>query len=208
MFVLIRFPNIKFLRHENFIPPDLEYGSKGANIEDEYGQLRSGDQIAVRAHAEWIAATENLDVWYAAKSKNPSDPTITKGMPDRNITVEDPNELVKEHNGVTVCHPFLYTEKDWIVKQYIDNDVSCDYVLCIKLFVEEILRRITVASIDTLDEINRIREIQRLPKLRRIDSTIFIKLVENLFNDDSVFNCGETGQSNKDTVLSEAVEVV
>jgi len=118
-----RFPNIRFLRHENFIPPDLEYGSKGANIEDEYGQLRSGDQIAVRAHAEWIAATENLDVWYAAKSKNPSDPTITKGMPDRNIIVEDPNELVKEHNGVTVCHPFLYTEKDWIVKQYIDNDI-------------------------------------------------------------------------------------
>ena len=118
-----RFPDIHFKRHENFIPPDLEYGDKGAYIIDEYGRERSGDQIIVRAHAEWIAATEKLDAWYAAKSKNPSDPTITKGMPDRNITVEDPSELVKDHNGVTVCHPFLYTEKDWIIAQYVEHDI-------------------------------------------------------------------------------------
>lgn len=118
-----RFPNIKFLRHENFIPPELEYSDKGANIIDFDGRARSGDQIIVRTHAEWIAATENLDAWYAAKSKNPSDPTITKGMPDRNVTVEDPNELVKQHNGVTVCHPFLYTEKDVIIAQYVKHDI-------------------------------------------------------------------------------------
>jgi hypothetical protein len=118
-----KFPHIKFKRHENFIPPDLEYGSKGAYIEDEYGQTRSGDQIIVRAHAEWIAVTEHLDAWYAGKTKNPSDVTITKGMPDRNPVVEDPNELVKIHNGVTVCHPFLYTEKDWIVAQYVKHDI-------------------------------------------------------------------------------------
>jgi len=117
------FPDVSFTRHENFIPPDLEYGDKGAYIEDEYGQTRSGDQIITRAHAEWVAYTECLDAWYAGKTKNPSDPTITKGMPDRNPTVEDPNELVKEHNGVTVCHPFLYTEKDWIVEQYIKYDI-------------------------------------------------------------------------------------
>lgn len=118
-----KFPHIEFTRHENFIPPDLEYGDKGAYIEDEYGQIRSGDQIIVRAHAEWIAVTEKLDAWYAGKTKNPSDHNITKGMPDRNITVEDPNELVKQHSGVTVCHPFLYTEKDWIIEQYVKNGI-------------------------------------------------------------------------------------
>ena len=118
-----RFPNVEFIRHENFIPPDLEYGNKGANIQDEYGNIRSGDQIVVRAHAEWIAITENLDAWYAGKTKNPSDDKITKGMPDRNVTEEDPNELVKDFQGVTVCHPFLYTEKDWIISQYIKHDI-------------------------------------------------------------------------------------
>ncbi len=118
-----RFPNIEFVRHENFIPPDLEYGDKGAYIEDEYGQIRSGDQIIVRAHAEWIAVTHNLNAWYAGKTKNPSDPTITKGMPDRDIEVEDPNELVKDHQGVAVCHPFLYTEKDEIIAQYVSNNI-------------------------------------------------------------------------------------
>ena len=118
-----RFPDIEFVRHENFIPPDLEYGNKGAYIEDEYGQIRSGDQIIVRAHAEWIAVTHNLNAWYAGKTKNPSDPTITKGMPDRDIIVEDPNELVKDHKGVAVCHPFLYTEKDEIIAQYVSHNI-------------------------------------------------------------------------------------
>jgi hypothetical protein len=67
--------------------------------------------------------TEKLDAWYAGKTKNPSDPTITKGMPDRNVIEEDTNELVKEHLGVKVCHPFLYTEKDWIISQYIKHDI-------------------------------------------------------------------------------------
>ena len=118
-----RFPYVEFVKHENFIPPDLEYGDKGANIIDEYGNTRSGDQIIVRSHAEWVAITENLDAWYSAKTKNPSDTAITKGMPDRNIVNEDPSDLVKDFEGVKVCHPLLYTEKDWVVNQYIKNDI-------------------------------------------------------------------------------------
>jgi len=95
-----------------------------------------------------------------------------------------------------------------ILKQYIVNDVSKNYVICVKSFLEDSIRRIAMVSMDELDEINHIRDIQRVPKLRRIDSSIFIKLVDNLFNDDPVFNHGETGQCNEDTVLSEAVEVV
>jgi len=95
-----------------------------------------------------------------------------------------------------------------ILKQYLDNDVSKNYVICIKSFLEETIRRIAIGSMEELEEINHIRDIQRVPKLRRIDSSIFIKLVENLFNDGSVLNHGEIGQTNRDTILSEAVEVV
>lgn len=118
-----RFPHIKFIRHEHFIPPEMEYGNKREQLYDEYGNFRSGDQIIIRAHAEWIGHIESLDAWYAGKTKNPSDPTITKGMPDRNVTNYDSNEIVKVHNGITVCHPFLYTEKDWIISQYIEHDI-------------------------------------------------------------------------------------
>ena len=44
-------------------------------------------------------------------------------MPDRDIIVEDPNELVKDHKGVAVCHPFLYTEKDEIIAQYVSHNI-------------------------------------------------------------------------------------
>jgi hypothetical protein len=118
-----RFKNIKFTRHENFIPPDLEYGDQGATITDEYGNLKSGDQIIIRAHAEWICASEKLNAWYSAKSKNPSDNSVTKGMPDRFVSEPSIDKLLLNHREIYVSNPFLYTEKDWIVKQYIRNNI-------------------------------------------------------------------------------------
>jgi hypothetical protein len=56
-----RFYHQKFVRHVNFIPPDLEWGNKGPNIVDEYGKLNSGDIIEIRAFAEHVGHTENLD---------------------------------------------------------------------------------------------------------------------------------------------------
>lgn len=118
-----KFPNINFIRHENFIPPDLEYGSKGCNLLDEYGNLKSGDQIIVRSHAEWISYTNNLDSWFSAKTKNPNLTTITNAMPDRFVTDPSIDKLIFNHNNVFVCHPFLYTEKDWIIEQYVLHNI-------------------------------------------------------------------------------------
>jgi len=121
--LIANFSNINFTRHENFIPPDLEYGNKGPTIVDEYGKLKSGDQIIARSYAEWILHKENLDAIFAAKSKNPSDTTITKRMPDREVDAVDINELIFEINNKLAIHPFIYTEKDWIVKQYVNNNI-------------------------------------------------------------------------------------
>lgn len=117
------FKNIKFFRHENFIPPDLEYGDKGPTILDEYKNLKSGDQIIVRAHAEWLCTVEKLNVWYSAKTKNPSDLSITKGMPDRFVSDPSIDKLLLNYKGIYVSNPFLYTEKDWIIKQYVKNNI-------------------------------------------------------------------------------------
>jgi hypothetical protein len=113
------FPNTSFKRHEGFIPPDLEWADKGPNIVDEYGKLKSGNQIILRSHNEYIAHKENLDAWFAAVNKNPS-VHFDGALEDRD---ESHLPLVMEHMGVTVCHPFAFTMKDWIVKQYQEYDI-------------------------------------------------------------------------------------
>jgi hypothetical protein len=28
------------------------------------------------------------------------------------------------HNGVDICHPFVYTKKNWIIRQYYNNNIE------------------------------------------------------------------------------------
>jgi len=119
-----KFPMINFVRHENFIPPELEYGVIGPSIKDERGNLKSGDQIITRSHAEWICFSNNLDAWYSAITKNPSNTSITKGMPDRNENIPVIDKLIIMHNKLYICHPFSYTEKNWIIKQYLSENIT------------------------------------------------------------------------------------
>lgn len=113
------FPAKTFVRHEGFIPPDLEWADKGPNVIDEYGKLKSGNQIILRSHNEYIAHTEKLDAWFAAVNKNPSVP-FAGALADRD---QGHLPLITEHMGVAVFHPFVYTMKDWIIKQYYDYNI-------------------------------------------------------------------------------------
>lgn len=116
------FPSIEFKRHENFIAPDLEWGSTGPNIKDEHGNLKSGNQIELRAHAEYVAHTEKLDAWYCAVTKNPDEKfnyrLIERDFDIENLSHLDLQKLIKPHMGGLACHPFIYVQKDWIVSQY------------------------------------------------------------------------------------------
>ena len=29
-----------------------------------------------------------------------------------------------KHMGIDICHPFVYTTKDWIIKQYYENNIE------------------------------------------------------------------------------------
>ena len=114
-----QFPNIKFNRHTNFIAPELEWGSKGPTIVDEYGKLVSGDNVEIRAFAEFICYYEEVDAYYNAVTKNPSNVDF-KGMPTRDIEPTEDNQrlAIMEHMGAFAIHPFRFVEKSWIVKQY------------------------------------------------------------------------------------------
>jgi len=123
--LLNRFPAVKFERHVNFIAPELEYGSDGPTLIDEYGKKVSGDNIQQRAYAEYIGAAYNIDAYYNAVTRNPRDVNL-KGMSERDIDRDSENahlEIMK-HMGRWALHPFRFVEKSWVIKQYRDHGIA------------------------------------------------------------------------------------
>jgi len=114
------FTNITFKRHENFVPPEFEWGDKGPTLVDEYGKSVSGDNIELRAFAEFIGHTEQLDAYYNAVTRNPKSITIHNAMPTRNLepSIENAKLMIMRHMNLTACHPFRFIEKDWVVSTY------------------------------------------------------------------------------------------
>lgn len=117
----ILFPNISFSRHVNFIAPELEWGSKGPNLIDEYGKQVSGDNIEIRGFSEYICHEYNIDAYFNAVTKNPENVDF-KGMPTRDIVLTKDNQhlLLMKHMNKWACHPFRFTTKDQIIKLYYD----------------------------------------------------------------------------------------
>ena len=104
---------------EGFIPPEMEEPHT-TNIIDEYGVSKPGNRIILRSHNEYIAHTYVLNALYAAVNQNP-DIKFNGALEERNDGVLKPHFI---HNGIDICHPFVYTKKDWIIKQYYDNNIE------------------------------------------------------------------------------------
>jgi hypothetical protein len=113
-----KFDNINFYRHENFVPPELEWADKGPTIVDEYGKLVSGDNVELRAFAEYVCFSNNINAYFNAVTKNPGD--IDGGMKTRDIepNAENFHLSIMNHLGIIACHPFRFVTKDWIIRQY------------------------------------------------------------------------------------------
>lgn len=102
----------------NFIPPELEEPASPL-IPDEYGKLKPGNRIILRAYNEYAAHKYKFDAWYAGVNLNPSEPL--DGAPvERNTPIISP---VLIHMGIPVHHPFINVQKDWIIRRYIENNL-------------------------------------------------------------------------------------
>jgi hypothetical protein len=114
------YPTIKFYRHTNFIPPEIEWGVLGPITHDKDGRPRSGDQIAVGSFNQYMIANEKLNAVFNGTSANPSGTSWNGGMKDREKPAEQGvlKDLVMFKDKVCVCHPFRFVEKNWIVAQY------------------------------------------------------------------------------------------
>lgn len=114
-----RFSNLNYIRHENFISPEIEYGTIGPIIKDKYGNMKSGDQITTRSHAEYICFRENIDVYYSGLTKNP-DVEIQGAPLDRHVMLDEHADFTLLVNTTVpvVCNPFRYSTKRDIVLLY------------------------------------------------------------------------------------------
>lgn len=114
-----RFHYTTFRRHTNFIAPELEYANLGPTLVDEYDKKVSGDNIEVRAYAEYICEKYNIDAYYNAVTHNPYNVDLG-GMKERDILLTDNNHhlLIMKHMGRWALHPFRFTDKAWVIKQY------------------------------------------------------------------------------------------
>lgn len=113
------FPKNKFVRHEGFVPPEMEEPNT-TFIEDEYGKEKPGNRIILRAHNEFIIHNYKLDAWYSAVTKNP-DVAFEGALPERD-QVTMPLRMM--HMGIEIFHPFAQTMKDWIIKKYYEEDIQ------------------------------------------------------------------------------------
>lgn len=113
------FPTIKFVRHTNFIAPDIEYGNTGPTITDEYGKRVSGDNAQIRAFSEFVCFHHGIDAYFNGVTKNPSGVSFA-GMPSRDIAKTESNAHLEytTHMGKIVSHPFRFIDKSWVIKQY------------------------------------------------------------------------------------------
>jgi hypothetical protein len=120
-----RFNNITFKRHTNFIPPELEYGSVGPNLTDEYGKKVSGDNIEKRSYAEFICFNEQCEVYYNGVTRNPPQAFFNR-MIERDIEPTKENKHLEYtiHMGIIASHPFRFVDKSWIMLKYKELDLQ------------------------------------------------------------------------------------
>lgn len=137
-----QFPNINFKRHVNFIAPDIEYGSIGPSIIDEYGKSVSGDNIQQRAYAEYICSIHYIDAYYNAVTHNPRTVDLD-GMNERDVDRTEDNKHLEYmiHMGVVASHPFRFVDKAWVIAQY--KRLGIDHLFSITRSCEGEFKNIT-----------------------------------------------------------------
>jgi len=66
-----------------------------------------------------------------------------------------------------------------ILKTHTDKEVTREGVIYVKEFVENLLKEIVEESIREQEEQNRLRQIQNLPQLKRIQVSVFKRLLDS-----------------------------
>ena len=119
------FPNIKFNRYTNLVPPEFEWGVNGPTMIDEYGKKVSGDNIELRSFAEYTCHSNDIDAYFNGVTRNPP-VTIDYAMDTRNTdpSRENLHLMIMKHMNFLACHPFRFLDKSVIMSLYKKLDLT------------------------------------------------------------------------------------
>ena len=101
-----------------------------------------------------------------------------------------------------------YRRMKRVLKQYIKGEVTHDSIICVRDALLGICKSIATDVIREFEEHNRLRQFHGLPKLKRIPTNLYIKVLQEHLSSPTRFNISELGQDNIDTSLQDANEVV
>ena len=123
------FPEVKMTRFTNYIPPELEHGAIGVidKLADESGTPKSADMVTVSSFNNYIAHTNKLDAVYNFTTLNPpvdiDDPAIHREWTKEQVSNNDLCPQIHYYlPGLLDVTPWRLVSKDFIVKQYYNND--------------------------------------------------------------------------------------
>lgn len=117
------YPNIVKDRYTNFIPPVLEYGANGEILDGQ-----SGDMIIVDHFNNYLAYVNQYDAVYNSTTANPPiDSVNLQQAPNRDNNMHNvifKNLATIRNYSYWFLKPFLPITKDWVIKQYKDNNYT------------------------------------------------------------------------------------
>jgi len=94
-------------------------------FKDHKGEYHSGDQIEIDSFNKYIVYREKLNATFNATTLNPSSKDfisrlVTEQPPKRSRSIKDGNidDLIFKKNNYYECTPFVFTEKDVVIKYF------------------------------------------------------------------------------------------
>jgi len=108
-------PKIIGDRHSYFIPPYFEHGNLGNAFDGQ-----PGEAIILDQYIEYLCVTEKYDAVFDATTENPPN------YSDKRMEARDPESsriLLTARDGFWRLGPLQTTKKDWVIKQYKDNNI-------------------------------------------------------------------------------------
>jgi len=110
-----RFENILGQRHTYFVPTYFEHSNLGNAFDG-----KPGETIILAEYLEFLCSQQKYNAVYDATTQNP------KNYSGKRMEVRDESTaqvLVGAHDNYWKLGPLQTTAKDWIIKQYKDNNI-------------------------------------------------------------------------------------
>jgi hypothetical protein len=112
-----RFPEIIGERHTMYMPPELELSAAGPI------NGRAGDVVIGVSYSRYLQFQNKYDAIYNATTKNPTGLEHSRRVLARDTPKYEIDTLASADENGWFLTPFRLTEKDWIIKQYANNNV-------------------------------------------------------------------------------------